>query len=129
MRKGRLGAGLAGAAVALALGGCKSIEITTSSESATSYHGKWSGEGVEMEITPRKTLNSSKLVEVTKAGRFHYKNRAKQTLLDCVFEGLSSNDIVYDCGDVNQVLKVDVAPHQRDGKWVMQIAGVELTRS
>ena len=108
--------------LACLLGGC--VKITTNPAAAKSYYGSWSGPGVELLIVPGRILSVTRTV----AARVAYRHPAMRTHIDCTFEGLSGNDIAYECGDNMDTIPVNVPPHQVRGVWKMTVAGVEVTR-
>lgn len=113
--------------VALVLGACKDIEITGSANSATAYHGSWQGPGVELTLTPGRELPPMGPIPRSVGASIEYRH--KGGYMACEWKGLAGRDIVHESArGAAELLRVDVAPHQRDGAWKMTVAGVEVTR-
>jgi hypothetical protein len=112
---------------ALVLGACKDIEITGSANSATDYHGSWQGPDVELTLTPGRELPPLGSIPRSVGASVEYRH--KGGYMACEWKGLSGRDIVTECGrGAPELIRVDAAPHQRDGVWKMTVAGVEVTR-
>lgn len=80
------------------------------------YVGEWRAEGMSLLITRDGSVV------------YHRLRKGAKTSMDAPLKGFQGDDFEVGVGPMSTVFKVSAPPHEVEGRWLMTVDGVELSR-
>lgn len=80
------------------------------------YVGEWTADGMTLRIS-----RGGGVV-------YHRERKGARTSIDAPLKGFRGDDFEVGIGPLTTTFKVNSPPHEVEGRWLMTVDGVELTR-